>query len=574
MLLCLCLASVSALAQPVSCSLERSGALLSGDCLTNAGNASLSLEPGEDRRLFEGELAFGSDPGFPVTLRLPRSGQREPILSTPFGWFGLRDFEHTERAMRFVFNLGRQVAPDATDLRILDRTLEILDVPARWDRNDDRVCEQGDRTFSLYCALHRAMVDVTGSFEHRRPALQTVRLVVEQVSGHRRFEHRLMDFNNLDSTELSDIQRVLKIARHRVAAAVEGRASIQLVAMTTLGVEEERTPFLTFGDVDGDGHADVVVANGRHWPGQNRLFVNNGEGRFMVSRLLGDEQATSYAAPLADLDGDGDLDIAVGNDRARNLLLWNDGTGRFTVGDAFGGIESTRGVTLADLDTDGDVDILLTNRGDENAIFLNDGSGGFDSRRAFGSSDDSTIDVAAGDLDGDGDLDLALANRDGQGNVIYLNDGNASFEESRPYGTGSDETRSVALADLNGDGLLDVVNANIGEANGVYFGNGEGGVSGGVRFGRADGRSYTVVVADMDDDGDTDIVIGNVAQQNAVFFNLGDGREFVELRFGAEEAVTYGLDIADLNGDRFPEVATANSDGPNVLYANSGLRVR
>ena len=44
---------------------------------------------------------------------------------------------------------------------------------------------------------------------------------------------------------------------------------------------------------------------------------------------LGDVRATTYAAELADLDGDGDLDIAVGNDLAPNRVFLNDGNGRF-----------------------------------------------------------------------------------------------------------------------------------------------------------------------------------------------------------------------------------------------------
>jgi len=62
------------------------------------------------------------------------------------------------------------------------------------------------------------------------------------------------------------------------------------------------------GDIDNDGDIDVVIANGRHWPGQNRIFFNNGSGKFSVSKPLGIERATSYSTELADFDNDGDLD--------------------------------------------------------------------------------------------------------------------------------------------------------------------------------------------------------------------------------------------------------------------------
>ena len=78
------------------------------------------------------------------------------------------------------------------------------------------------------------------------------------------------------------------------------------------GVHKDRTASLSIGDIDGDGDKDVIIANGRHWPQQNQVFFNDGRGRFTVSQPLDITSETSYATELADLDGDGDLDIAVG----------------------------------------------------------------------------------------------------------------------------------------------------------------------------------------------------------------------------------------------------------------------
>ncbi|TDI86572.1 MAG: VCBS repeat-containing protein, partial [Caldithrix sp.] len=59
---------------------------------------------------------------------------------------------------------------------------------------------------------------------------------------------------------------------------------------------------------------------------------------------------TSYAVPAGDLDGDGDLDVVVGNDRAQNLIYSNDGTGRFSLtGYLAQEPDLTRDVQLADL---------------------------------------------------------------------------------------------------------------------------------------------------------------------------------------------------------------------------------
>ncbi len=361
---------------------------------------------------------------------------------------------------------------------------------------------------------------------------------------------------------------------------VAGQEERTFRPLRSLGAGSELTASVSLGDVNGDGALDVVVANGRHWPGQNRVYLNDGRAGFTLARRLGDEEAGSYAVPLADFDGDGDLDVAVGNDRTRNLVFLNDGTGRFAVGTTFGTPSSTRSLTLADLNGDGHADILVVNRGRQNFIFHGDGSGGFGEWVPFGAGDDSTIDVVAADLDGDGDLDLVLANRDGGANTIHWNDA-GSLERVSRYGTGSDETRGVAVGDVDGDGRLDIVTANIGEANAVYFGDGAGGFGRSLPFGSDDDQSYAVRLADLDLDGRLDIVVANVGVRNAVYFNRGveapgaseasrssEVQGFVEFRFGCGDCATYGLAVGDLNGDGFPEIVTANSGAPNGIFAN------
>ena len=393
-------------------------------------------------------------------------------------------------------------------------------------------------------------------------------------------EHELLAVNPvgeviLATPAISEGQIFVRTTRHLFAfaesassptAAVESDEPPNYRAYDQLGTHEERSASLSFGDIDGDGDRDLVVANGRHWPGRNRIFVNNGAGGFTVERPLSEDSATSYATALADLDYDGDLDVVVGNDRAPNLVYWNNGDGRFTPGSTFGGIDSTRSILLADLDGDSRIDILVHNRGMENAIYFNDRGPIFDRRGSFGNRADSTIDVAAADLNGDDYLDLALANRDDQPNVVYFNDGEGGFPTSRPYGTGSDETRAVEVADLDGDGHLDIINGNIDEANAVYFGDGAGNFERRVTFGRDDGRTYTLAVADMDRDGALDIVVGNAGQANTMFLNRDQGRRFEAVTIGGPELATYGIALADIDGDGVLEIATANSDGPNMLY--------
>ena len=49
-----------------------------------------------------------------------------------------------------------------------------------------------------------------------------------------------------------------------------------------LGYGKDRTSSISSGDIDNDGDIDLIIANGRHWPGQNKILLNNGIGRLTV----------------------------------------------------------------------------------------------------------------------------------------------------------------------------------------------------------------------------------------------------------------------------------------------------
>ena len=109
------------------------------------------------------------------------------------------------------------------DLRILIRADEILIDEAVWNREDDRDCDDDELAGkrSLFCALQKACIEVLGTYDHRRVALQEVRFAIVDASEGQKFAHRLRDYNNLPETQFADVKRILIVAREKVSARLE-----------------------------------------------------------------------------------------------------------------------------------------------------------------------------------------------------------------------------------------------------------------------------------------------------------------------------------------------------------------
>lgn len=123
---------------------------------------------------------------------------------------------------------------------------------------------------------------------------------------------------------------------------------------------------IAIGDVNGDGRPDLFLVSG---PDENVLFLNRGDFVFEKSPAavtLADGTNWGVSATLADVDGDGDLDLLLANYGAQNRLFLNDGQGNFRDVTALCGMQyagPSQEIYAADFDNDGDLDLfLLTNR--------------------------------------------------------------------------------------------------------------------------------------------------------------------------------------------------------------------
>ena len=216
----------------------------------------------------------------------------------------------------------------------------------------------------------------------------------------------------------------------------------------------------------------------------------------------------------ADLDDDGDIDLAEANTNDDNVsVLTNNGDGTFVTAVNYGAGGGPSSVFAADFDGDGDNDLAVANQIDDNiSILKNNGDGTFGTVVNYGVGDRPTF-VFAADLDDDGDNDLAVANQYDDNVSVLTNNGDGTFGTAVNYGVGVNPS-SVFAADLDGDGDNDLVVANTNDDNvSVLTNNGDGTFVTAVNYGA---RSYpsSVFAVDLDGDGDNDLAVANGSSAN------------------------------------------------------------
>ena len=110
----------------------------------------------------------------------------------------------------------KQIPPSALDRQILERAAVIITSDSVWNRADNRKCPPSATTWSIYCAVERAEVEVTGGFHHRRPAMELVREIVDERTARKTYQHRLMGYNNDSATHLEDVKSLFAEAIARI----------------------------------------------------------------------------------------------------------------------------------------------------------------------------------------------------------------------------------------------------------------------------------------------------------------------------------------------------------------------
>jgi hypothetical protein len=345
------------------------------------------------------------------------------------------------------------------------------------------------------------------------------------------------------------------------------------------------------------------------WNQHNRAFPRNirragmraansaSNAIFLAAPIYGSGGEDADSVAVADVNGDGKLDLVVANDGSNNVsvLLGNgDGTFRMAVSYGSGG-QGADSVAVADVNGDGKLDLVVANdRSNNVSVLLGNGDGTFQAAVSYSSGGQgSAVFVAVADVNGDGKLDLVVANGcTGEcatlGSVgVLIGNGDGTFKAAVSYGSGGEDADSVAVADVNGDGKLDLVVANycvqcsyqFGQV-GVLLGNGDGTFQAAVSYDAGYGPD-SVAVADVNGDGKLDLVVANYCTWEAscwpyyfgqggvsVLLGNGDGTFQTTVSYGAGGYEADSVAVADLNGDGKPDLAVEDGNGVSVLLGN------
>jgi hypothetical protein len=299
---------------------------------------------------------------------------------------------------------------------------------------------------------------------------------------------------------------------------------------------------LLVDDFNGDGRPDIFIADSGQdanpFPGyQNQLVLSSPGGKLIdATGNLPQQNDFSHSAASADIDGDGDVDLFVGNTYGQNdirpYILLNDGTGVFSIDRyripgkftnfSIGKYTSSR---FVDVNGDGFSDLILgaDSNTPSSAVLLNDGTGYFSELpNAIPTkpweNDDINLFIEPQDFDNNGLPDLIMSfttpNYIGRYLQILINNGDGTFIDETDtrlppqFKNNSEWVISIKFVDLNGDGFLDITTNTMGgkPANLPLYLNDGNGFFSKSPYKLRDIEAWQYVFIDLDGDGGLDIL--------------------------------------------------------------------
>lgn len=383
----------------------------------------------------------------------------------------------------------------------------------------------------------------------------------------------------------------------------KSRTSASLVAPTTsnsTGATSSGTTGATTSTIAPVASIGVALggntSSGSATSGATAAGFGKGTGVFTdASGQLPSSSSADYGADSGDLDGDGDIDVAIAVNGGPSRILWNDGQGNFTLRPTSFPtlVMAATSVRLIDADHDNDFDLIFSANFEPARLFINDGLGNFSLGSELNPTNDAyTYNLAVGDANDDGwdDVFLVQAGQtvpsQGQ-NKLYLSDTINSFIEA-PVGTiptSANDSLDATFFDANQDGHLDIFVANFGsrpivlvnDTNGVFLNQTDVYIPPTL-------STYATGIAqgDMDGDGDVDLFVANegpatagsppAGEVNTWLDNNGPAQRLSVLASAvpADADATWRLRLVDVNADGQLDVIAGQLRASQRMYINQG----
>lgn len=328
----------------------------------------------------------------------------------------------------------------------------------------------------------------------------------------------------------------------------------------------QRPDGVAIADLDGDGVMDLAVVS--DVPDKVTVHFGSGGGSFGAPAIvpLG-AGVSAQGIAAADLDLDGDTDLAVSLDNAAGVVvLRNLGSGTFSLLPTIPTGAGARAIRAADLDGNGAADLVVVNRDADSVSVVLDPTGAALTATSPVGLDPRDATVA--DFDGNGSLDIAVASHDARQVELLINNGSGAFSASAPLSVGAQlRPEGIASADLDGDGDVDLATSTSGNGLNfvsVFLNDGFGGFTGPTNVPSGGQDPDAIVAEDLDGDGLSDLAVAHQDSHVVSILTNTGAATFTGSATLSGGVRPEALAVGDLDGNGSPDLVASWRDSNDV----------